>query len=77
MNDRTINTLRTPGFTARLLGVSRSTLRRWRRTGRGPRHVRRGFVVRYSDAAIAAWLNEPPSAADIAEMQGMLTEIRA
>jgi len=43
---------------ARQLAVSVSSLRRWRMLGSGPRFVRvGGFLVRYLESDIAAWLN--------------------
>lgn len=38
------------------LGVSRRTLQRWRKTGRGPAFVRVGpRMVRYARADLSAW----------------------
>lgn len=38
------------------LGVSRSTLQSWRYTGRGPRFIKLGRMVRYRNADIDAYL---------------------
>jgi predicted DNA-binding transcriptional regulator AlpA len=38
------------------LGVSRSTLQSWRYTGRGPRFLKLGRMVRYRSADIDAYL---------------------
>jgi predicted DNA-binding transcriptional regulator AlpA len=38
------------------LGVSRSTLQSWRYTGRGPRFIKLGRMVRYRSADIDAYL---------------------
>jgi len=38
------------------LGVSRSTLQSWRYTGRGPRFIKLGRMVRYRTADIDAFL---------------------
>lgn len=38
------------------LGVSRSTLQSWRYTGRGPRYLKVGRLVRYRNADIEAFL---------------------
>jgi hypothetical protein len=42
--------------TAQLLGVSPRTLQNWRRTGRGPVHVRLGGLVRYAPADVEAFI---------------------
>lgn len=38
------------------LGVSRSTLQSWRYTGRGPRFIKLGRMVRYRTADVDAYL---------------------
>jgi predicted DNA-binding transcriptional regulator AlpA len=38
------------------LGVSRSTLQSWRYTGRGPRYIKVGRLIRYRNAEIEAYL---------------------
>ncbi len=40
------------------LGVSRSTLQSWRYTGRGPRFIKLGRMVRYRSTVIDAYLRE-------------------
>ena len=40
------------------LGVSRSTLQSWRYTGRGPRFIKLGRMVRYRSTDIDAYLRE-------------------
>lgn len=42
--------------TAQLLGVSPRTLQNWRRTGRGPVHVRLSGLVRYTPADVEAFI---------------------
>ena len=46
-----------PGFLTELeaanyLGVSKETIRRWRRERRGPEHYRIGRIIRYSTQAL-------------------------
>jgi phage terminase Nu1 subunit (DNA packaging protein) len=43
---------------AELIGVSPSTLRRWRRTGIGPRMIRLGVLIRYRPADLEQFLTE-------------------
>lgn len=38
------------------LGVSRSTLQSWRYSGRGPRYIKIGRLVRYRNADVEAFL---------------------
>ena len=45
------------GALASRLGVSRSTLQSWRYTGRGPRFIKLGRMVRYRVADVDAYLN--------------------
>lgn len=40
------------------LGISRSTLQSWRYSGRGPRYIKLGRLVRYRNADVEAYLNE-------------------
>jgi predicted DNA-binding transcriptional regulator AlpA len=44
-----------PALAARL-GVSRSTLQSWRYTGRGPRFIKLGRMIRYRHADVDAYL---------------------
>jgi len=46
------------GETARLLSVSRALLRKWRRTGDGPRWLKIGRCVRYPLAALKEFVRE-------------------
>jgi predicted DNA-binding transcriptional regulator AlpA len=39
------------------LGVSRSTLQSWRYSGRGPRFIKLGRMVRYRNADVDAYLS--------------------
>jgi excisionase family DNA binding protein len=39
------------------LGVSRSTLQSWRYSGRGPRYIKVGRLIRYRNADIDAYLH--------------------
>lgn len=41
---------------ARRLGVSRSTLQSWRYTGRGPRFIKLGRMIRYRSNDVGAYL---------------------
>lgn len=45
-----------PETAARLLGLSRQTLARWRCTGLGPRFVRLGRTIRYEPAELARFI---------------------
>lgn len=47
----------TESETARLLNLSVSGLRKWRRNGSGPRYVRLGRLIRYRVADIQVWLD--------------------
>ena len=40
---------------AELLGVGVTTLRDWRREGRGPRYWQEGAVIRYRETDVEAW----------------------
>ncbi|WP_083459229.1 helix-turn-helix domain-containing protein [Jiangella muralis] len=42
--------------TARRLRVDPSTVRRWRRDGVGPRHLKMGSVYRYPANELEAWI---------------------
>jgi predicted DNA-binding transcriptional regulator AlpA len=42
--------------TAQLLGISPRTLQNWRRSGRGPVHVRLGGLVRYAPQDVDAFI---------------------
>jgi predicted DNA-binding transcriptional regulator AlpA len=44
-----------PALAARL-GISRSTLQSWRYSGRGPRFIKLGRMIRYRNADIDAYL---------------------
>ncbi len=50
------NELLDEGTLARCLGVSRSTLQSWRYTGRGPRFIKLGRMVRYRSSDVDAYL---------------------
>ncbi len=41
---------------AEKLGVSETTLRGWRVVGKGPKYVKSGRWVRYSEKTIANWI---------------------
>jgi excisionase family DNA binding protein len=61
MNDRPAqqNDLLTEEEAATLLRVKRFTLRKWRRTGGGPRFIRCGWrLIRYVRSDIDEWLND-------------------
>jgi excisionase family DNA binding protein len=42
---------------AGMMGVHRSTPKKWRREGRGPRYLKLGKSVRYALTDVQAWLN--------------------
>jgi predicted DNA-binding transcriptional regulator AlpA len=42
---------------ARILGLSLTSLRRWRLIGRGPRYLKLGAAVRYQAKDVSAWLD--------------------
>lgn len=46
----------TESETARRLGVSVSGLRKWRRESRGPKFIRLGRLIRYSQTELENWL---------------------
>jgi predicted DNA-binding transcriptional regulator AlpA len=48
--------LRSPDFVAHRLGTSIRTLERKRADGTGPRFVRVGRLVRYTDPDVDAWI---------------------
>jgi predicted site-specific integrase-resolvase len=45
-----------PHEAARILGVSRSCLAKWRCSGTGPPHIRVGSRIRYSKIMVEKWL---------------------
>ena len=47
--------------TARLLGVSTATVRRWRLTGQGPKYRKFGGAIRYFAEDIDAFIAGAPS----------------
>ena len=47
------------------LGVSRSTLQSWRYTGRGPRYLKVGRLVRYRNADVEAYLRASACGGDV------------
>jgi hypothetical protein len=49
-------TLLTEAEAAQLLGISPRTLRNWRRSNRGPVHVRLGGLVRYTPADVESFI---------------------
>jgi excisionase family DNA binding protein len=71
MDDRPAqqNDLLTEEEAATLLRVKRFTLRKWRRTGGGPRFVRCGWrLVRYARTDIDDWLSYNKFASNAAEL---------
>jgi predicted DNA-binding transcriptional regulator AlpA len=48
--------LRSPDYVARRLGISIRTLERKRADGSGPRFVKAGRIVRYTDPDVDAWI---------------------
>lgn len=57
MTPRLLSPLRNEHETAKLLGLSVKTLRRWRWVGKGPRFLKVGAAVRYADQDITAYLD--------------------
>jgi predicted DNA-binding transcriptional regulator AlpA len=51
-----MTTLHDVGATAKILGISKSSLNKWRLEGRGPRFIKIERRVRYSDDDIDAYL---------------------
>lgn len=43
---------------AEYIDVSMATLEKWRKTGRGPAHIRVGRLVRYRQSDLDRWLRE-------------------
>lgn len=58
MNNRVVPKLFTNTETAELLGIRPNTLEQWRlRGGIGPKFLKIGRSIRYSEADVIAWLN--------------------
>ena len=55
--------------TARLLGVSVATVRRWRLTGHGPKYRKFGGSVRYFTEDIDAFIASAPTGGGTAQME--------
>lgn len=51
----------TPGDLAELLQISGGTIANWRTRKVGPEFIRIGGLVRYSPAAVEAWLAAQPT----------------
>ena len=63
------NDLLTEEEAAFFLRVTRFTLRKWRRTGGGPRFVRCGWrLIRYARTDIDEWLNDNKFGSNAAEL---------
>jgi predicted DNA-binding transcriptional regulator AlpA len=62
----------TDSWVAKLVNVSRATLRRWRKQSRGPPYMKlgpeKGAAVRYSPADVEAWLTARRSARERTEL---------
>ncbi|HEX7082024.1 MAG TPA: helix-turn-helix domain-containing protein [Gammaproteobacteria bacterium] len=43
---------------AEYIDVSMATLEKWRKTGRGPAHIRVGRLVRYRQSDLDRWLRQ-------------------
>jgi predicted DNA-binding transcriptional regulator AlpA len=54
---------------AKLLGISLSTIRRWRLLRRGPPFHKLGSSVRYQLGSVIAWLEQQPSGGEHAEAE--------
>jgi predicted DNA-binding transcriptional regulator AlpA len=46
---------------AHIIGLSVSTVRRWRVFGQGPKYLKIGSAVRYKPEDISAWLESRPT----------------
>ncbi len=46
------------------LGISEATLRGWRVVGKGPKYIKSGKFVRYSEKAIGQWINSQTVSTD-------------
>jgi excisionase family DNA binding protein len=55
---RTTEDLKTPLELAERLKIQPRTLQDWRSTGRGPKFVRVGRVIRYRESDIEKWLDQ-------------------
>lgn len=53
------------GRLAERLGVSRSTLQSWRYSGRGPRYLKIGRLIRYQESDVEAYLRAQTRGANI------------
>ncbi|MGQ4553272.1 helix-turn-helix transcriptional regulator [Dermabacteraceae bacterium CCM 9519] len=53
-----LSRLWTSAETAQALGISEPALRQMRARGEGPKYIRFGRRVRYSGAAVLAWLKQ-------------------
>jgi predicted DNA-binding transcriptional regulator AlpA len=53
---------------ARLMGLSLSTIRRWRLRQRGPKFIKLQSAVRYRPEDLAHWLATRPSGGDCLEV---------
>ena len=51
-----LSALRTSKEAAAILGVKNGTLEQWRWLGKGPKHIKVGGLVRYSDDALRAYI---------------------
>jgi len=58
--------LLTESQAAKRLGISRSTLRRWRKDGCAPAHLRIGNILRYSDSDLQSFIKAHLNIAEVA-----------
>lgn len=61
MSDTTEDQWLTPDDLARMWQVSVGTIANWRTDKKGPEFIRIGGLVRYSPAAVQAWLAKQPT----------------
>lgn len=68
--------LLTPEELAAQLQVSQSALAKWRMRNKGPRHIKVGSLVRYSNEAVLEWLEECESNGDTTERRELALPVR-
>lgn len=61
VNPSTLEALLTEHDVARILGISVSTLRRWRLSDVGPKCLKCGILARYRPEDLSAWIESRPA----------------
>ena len=62
--------LLTPAHVAKRVHRSERTLERWRKEGRGPRFLKFGNRILYSEADVDEWLSKKPHYRSTSEFSG-------